>query len=99
MIKEKQRIQSLLESVQRRADDLERSLEIANQKLDELKVAQTRAKEAEAKCHELEAKLVVLEKDKETGLRDIHKYRETIEVNRFSILSEFIVASAARLSK
>ena len=88
VIKEKQRVQSLLESVQRRADDLDRSLEIANQKVEELKFAQASAKEAEAKCNDLEAKVAILEKDKETALRDIFKYRETIEVNIAFLLTE-----------
>ena len=78
-VKEKQRVQSLLESVQRRADDLDRSLELANQKVEELKVVENNRKEISSKCLDLESKLVVVEKEKDVAQRDIHRYRETIE--------------------
>lgn len=78
-IKEKQRVQSLLESVQRRADELDRSLEMANQKVEDLKLLETKLKDSDTKCNDLEAKLITLEKDKETGLREVHKCREIIE--------------------
>ncbi|XP_011298631.1 girdin [Fopius arisanus] len=78
-IKEKQRVQSLLESVQRRADELDRSLENANQKLEDLRLLENKLKEVETKCTDLETKIVILEKDKETALRDVHKCREIIE--------------------
>ncbi|XP_023290740.1 girdin isoform X2 [Orussus abietinus] len=78
-VKEKQRVQSLLGSVQRRADDLERSLETANQKIEELKAVQNCVNDANAKCADLESKLIILEKEKESAQRDIHRYRETIE--------------------
>ena len=79
-VKEKQRVQSLLESVQRRADDLDRSLELANQKVEELKVVENNRNEISSKCLDLESKLVVVEKEKDVAQRDIHRYRETIEV-------------------
>ncbi|XP_076749877.1 protein girdin [Xylocopa sonorina] len=78
-VKEKQRVQSLLESVQRRADDLERSLELANQKVEELKVVENNIKEINSKCLDLESKLVAVEREKDIAQRDIHRYRETIE--------------------
>lgn len=79
-VKEKQRVQSLLESVQRRADDLDRSLELGNQKIEELKAVESNIKEINSKCLDLESKLVALEKEKDVAQRDIHRYRETIEV-------------------
>ncbi|CAK9824149.1 CCDC88A [Anthophora retusa] len=78
-VKEKQRVQSLLESVQRRADDIERSLELANQKIEELKVVESNVKDINSKCLDLESKLVTVEKEKDVAQRDIHRYRETIE--------------------
>nr|XP_012146107.1 PREDICTED: daple-like protein isoform X1 [Megachile rotundata] len=78
-VKEKQRVQTLLESVQRRADDLERNLEVANQKVEELKILETNIQEINSKCHDLESKLVATEKEKDIAQRDIHRYRETIE--------------------
>ncbi|PBC30805.1 Protein Daple [Apis cerana cerana] len=82
-VKEKQRVQSLLESVQRRADDLERSLELANQKIEELKIIENNIKEINSKCLDLESKLVAVEKEKDIAQRDIHRYRETIERDKF----------------
>ncbi|XP_034943771.1 girdin [Chelonus insularis] len=79
IVKEKQRLQSLLESVQRRADELDHSLEISNKKIEELKVMEEKVKTAETKCIDLETKIMTLEKDKETAIRDIHKYREALE--------------------
>ncbi|XP_050587034.1 protein Daple isoform X1 [Bombus affinis] len=78
-VKEKQRVQSLLESVQRRADDLERSLELANQKVEELKIIENNVKEINSKCLDLESKLVTVEREKDIAQRDVHRYRETIE--------------------
>ncbi|XP_054016628.1 girdin isoform X2 [Hylaeus anthracinus] len=78
-VKEKQRVQSLLESVQRRADDLERSLELANQKVEELKIVENNIKEVNSKCLDLETKLITAEKEKDIAQRDIHRYRVTIE--------------------
>lgn len=79
-VKEKQRVQSLLESVQRRADDLERSLELANQKIEELKVIENNVNEINSKCLDLESKLATVEREKDVALRDVHRYRETVEV-------------------
>ncbi|KAK1117749.1 hypothetical protein K0M31_015690 [Melipona bicolor] len=78
-VKEKQRVQSLLESVQRRADDLERSLELANQKIEELKVIENNVNEINSKCLDLESKLATVEREKDVALRDVHRYRETVE--------------------
>jgi len=80
-VKEKQRVQLLLESVQRRADDLERTLETTNQKVEELKLIENNINDINSKCLDLETRLTVTEKEKDAAQRDIHKYRETIEVN------------------
>ncbi|XP_043277284.1 protein Daple-like isoform X2 [Venturia canescens] len=77
--KEKEKIQLLLESAQRRADDLERLLEMSNQRLEELKAREGRAMRAEAKCYELENKLTISEKEKNLALGDVGKMRVTIE--------------------
>lgn len=80
-VKEKQRVQLLLESVQRRADDLERTLETTNQKVEELKLIEDNINDIKSKCLDLETRLTTTEKEKDTAQRDIHKCRETIEVN------------------
>lgn len=79
-MKEKQRVQSLQESAQRRANDLERSLDFANQKLEELKNVEDKLSDVTLKCTELETKLLNLEREKENAQRDVNKYRLTIEV-------------------
>ncbi|KAG7203145.1 hypothetical protein KM043_010265 [Ampulex compressa] len=78
-VKEKQRVQALLESVQRRADDLEHAIEVANKQIEELKIIENNANESSSKCAELETKLAALEKEKEVAQRDIYRYKETIE--------------------
>lgn len=78
-IKEKQRVQSLLESVRKRADELERSLDMSNQKIEELKILDDKIIIYNKKCMEMEEKIIILEKDKESGLREVHKCRELIE--------------------
>ena len=86
---EKQRIQSLLESVQRRADDIERSLEVANQKLEEMKIFESQANKLNSKCLEMETKIAGLEKERDSAQRDVYKYREAIEVK--ITIKEFIL--------
>ncbi|RLU18432.1 hypothetical protein DMN91_008789 [Ooceraea biroi] len=78
-VKEKQRVQLLLESVQRRADDLERTLETTNQRVEDLKLIENNVNDINSKCLELEARLTATEKEKDIAQRDIHKYREAIE--------------------
>ncbi|XP_011163075.1 girdin [Solenopsis invicta] len=78
-VKEKQRVQLLLESVQRRADDLERTLETTNQKVEELKLIENNINDINSKCLDFETRLTATEKEKDIAQRDIHKCRETIE--------------------
>lgn len=80
-VKEKQRVQLLLESVQRRADELERTLEMTNQKVEKLKLVENSANDIKSKCLDLESRLTTVEKEKDAAQRDIYKYREMIEVN------------------
>ncbi|XP_047355812.1 protein Daple [Vespa velutina] len=79
VVKEKQRVQSLLESVQRRADDLERTLEITNQKVEELKDIEHKMNYIKSTCTDLESKIAVLEKEKDIAQRDTHRFKEIIE--------------------
>lgn len=85
-VKEKQRVQLLLESVRRRADDLERTLEVTNQKIEELKIIENNVNDVNSKCLDLESRLTATEKEKDAAQRDVHKYRETIEVNINTLL-------------
>lgn len=88
-VKEKQRVQLLLESVRRRADDLERTLETTNQKVEELKVVENNVNEINSKCLDLESRLTATEKEKDAAQRDLYKCRETIEVIVFSCLQSY----------
>ncbi|XP_072753256.1 uncharacterized protein Girdin [Anoplolepis gracilipes] len=78
-VKEKQRVQLLLESVQRRDDELERTLEMTNQKIEKLKLAANNANDIKVKCLDVESRLTTIEKEKEAAQRDVHKCREMIE--------------------
>ncbi|XP_020278757.1 protein Daple isoform X2 [Pseudomyrmex gracilis] len=78
-VKEKQRVQLLLESVQKRADDLERTLETTNQRVEELKLIESNVNDIKSKCLDLESRLTATEKEKDVAQRDLHKYREVIE--------------------
>lgn len=80
-MKEKQRVQLLLESVRRRADDLERTLEVMNQKVEELKIIESNVNDINSKCLDFESRLIATEKEKDAAQRDIYRYRETIEVS------------------
>lgn len=91
VVKEKQRVQSLLESVQRRADDLERTLEITNQKVEELKDIEHKMNDIKSKCTDLESKIAVLEKEKDIAQRDTHRYKEIIEVSNRTNLKSYLI--------
>ncbi|KAL6440038.1 hypothetical protein ACFW04_002993 [Cataglyphis niger] len=78
-VKEKQRVQLLLESVQRRDDELERTLEMTNQKVEKLKLAANNANDIKFKCLDFESRLTTIEKEKDAAQRDLYKCREMIE--------------------
>lgn len=77
--KEKQRIQNLSESIQRRADELERSYEA---KVRESEVNLVKINELESvKCKydDIQSKISVLEKENGNLLKDVTKLRENLE--------------------
>ncbi|XP_070151951.1 girdin isoform X2 [Polyergus mexicanus] len=78
-VKEKQRVQLLLESVQRRDDELERTLEMTNQKVEKLKLAANNANDIKFRCLDFESRLTTIEKEKDAAQRDLYKCREMIE--------------------
>lgn len=80
-VKEKQRVQLLLESVQRRDDELERTLEMTNQKVEKLKLAANNVNDIKFRCLDFESRLTTIEKEKDAAQRDLYKCREMIEVN------------------
>ncbi|XP_029659722.1 protein Daple isoform X3 [Formica exsecta] len=78
-VKEKQRVQLLLESVQRRDDELERTLEMTNQKVEKLKLAANNVNDIKFRCLDFESRLTTIEKEKDAAQRDLYKCREMIE--------------------
>lgn len=81
LTKEKQRVQNLSESIQRRADDLERFLDIKTKDADNL---QTKANEYDAlknDVFELNKKITTIEKENYNLTKDIVKLRTNLEVS------------------
>lgn len=78
--KEKQRIQNLSESIQRRADDLSRTLEIKTKEVEEVK---TRVKEfdtVKTNLYESETKLSVAEREAVSLAKEVAKFKESLEI-------------------
>jgi chromosome segregation ATPase len=83
--KEKQRLQCLVESVQRHTDELERTNEIANQQAETWKSEAQHVPELRTQCSTSQAKIESLEKDNQSLQRELAKLRESLEVrvNKF----------------
>lgn len=78
--KEKQRIQNLSESIQRRADDLSRTLEIKTKEVEEVK---TRVKEfdtVKTNLYESETKLSAAEREAASLAKEVAKFKESLEI-------------------
>jgi predicted nucleic acid-binding Zn-ribbon protein len=80
MTKEKQRLQCLVESIQRRADELERSNEIASQQAETWKSEAQHVPELRTQCSTRQAKIESLEKEIQSLQRELAKLRESVEV-------------------
>lgn len=83
--KEKQRLQCLVESVQRHADELERINEIANQQAETWKSEAQHVPELRTQCSTSQSQIESLEKDNQSLQRELAKLRESLEVrvNKF----------------
>lgn len=92
LTKEKQRVQTLCDSIKKRADDSEKSL---SQVLDQLQSLQTQVeqgKEMEKLGDELRDKLAVLEKENMGMQKEVTKLKEIIEVLIiFDLFMSFII--------
>ncbi|KAJ4427776.1 hypothetical protein ANN_25429 [Periplaneta americana] len=80
MAKEKQRLQCLVESIQRRADELERTNDVANQQTENWKTEAKQIPELRTQCSTNQAKIESLEKENQGLQRELSKLRESIEV-------------------
>lgn len=83
--KEKQRIQTLSESIQRRADDLERFLDSKKKELETLLPKAKACDRFEMELTDLKDKINGMEKENANLTKDIIKFKQTLEVCYFEI--------------
>lgn len=85
LTKEKQRIQNLFVSIQRRADDLERLLDTKKKELDAATEKAEACDRFEIETLDLKEKIGALEKDNANLTKDLNKFKETLEVNAYAV--------------
>jgi len=85
MTKEKQRLQCLVESVQRRADDLEKTNEVATQQAETWKLEAQLVPQLRTQCSTSQAKVESVERENQNVQRELARLRESVEVrlNKF----------------
>lgn len=81
LTKEKQRIQSLNVSIQRRADDLERFLDTKKKELDSAQPKAEACDRFEIETLDLKEKISAMEKEHTNLTKDLNKFKETLEVS------------------
>lgn len=81
LTKEKQRIQTLSDSIQRRADDLERFLDTKNKELEDLKPKAMASDHFEKEVLELKNRVNSMERENGNLQKDIFKFKQTVEVS------------------
>ena len=81
LTKEKQRIQILCDTIKKRADNAEKSLIQVSDQLQSVQGQTEQMKELEKLSNEKSEKVVVLEKENGTLLKDINKFKEMLEVS------------------
>lgn len=79
LVKEKQRIQNLSDSIQRRADELERSYDIKTKEVEELRPKIVELEVVKSQFDDIQPKLAVLERENGNLLKDVNKLRENLE--------------------
>ncbi|GBP57950.1 Protein Daple, partial [Eumeta japonica] len=85
LTKDKQRIQMLCDSIQRRADDLEKTLDARTKELNILKPEADKVTGFIIQTEELKTKLTYIEKENQSLLRDVNKLRESVEEKDVSL--------------
>lgn len=80
LTKEKQRIQNLFVSIQRRADDLERYLDTKKKELETIQPKAEACDRFEIEALDLKEKISALEKENANLAKDLNKFKETLEV-------------------
>lgn len=86
--KEKQRVQSLCDTIKKRADDAEKSLNQIMEQMHVLQVQADKAEAAEKASGDLTQKVAILEKENSSLQREILKLKELVEV-RTIVCSSF----------
>lgn len=79
LVKDKQRVQNLCESIQRRTADLERSLEVKTKEVHQMNEACNELITIKKEFYELNAKVSLFEKENAGQAKDIIKYKEILE--------------------
>ncbi|XP_055544573.1 girdin [Wyeomyia smithii] len=90
LTKDKQRVQTLCESIQRRTADLERSLEVKTKEVCQLNERSAELITLKKEFYELNGKVSLLEKENYGQSKDIIKYKEMLEQKAVE-LDEFSV--------
>lgn len=85
LTKEKQRIQTLSESIQRRADDLERFLETKTKEVEALQPKARAGDRFEMEVVDLKNKINLLERENGNFSKEISRFKETLEVGNFFV--------------
>lgn len=80
LTKEKQRIQNLSVSIQRRADDLERFLETKKKELESILPKAEACDRFEIETLDLKEKITAMEKENSNLAKDLNKFKATLEV-------------------
>lgn len=79
LTKEKHRIQTLSDSIQRRADDLERFLDSKKKELDQLLPKAKASDRFEMELADMKEKMNALEKENANLAKDVSKFKESLE--------------------
>ncbi|XP_067644456.1 girdin isoform X2 [Eurosta solidaginis] len=77
--KEKQRLQTLNESIQRRADDLDRLLDTRTKEVQQLTERSQELTKVKEKVYDLEAKLTTCERENNSLVKEVTKLKENTE--------------------
>lgn len=87
LTKEKQRIQNLSVSIQRRADDLERFLDTKKKELESIQPKAESCDRFEIETLDLKEKISGLEKENANLAKDLNKFKATLEVGIHVIIT------------
>ncbi|XP_049872218.1 protein Daple isoform X2 [Pectinophora gossypiella] len=104
LTKDKQRIQMLCDSIQRRADDLEKTLDARTKELNTVKPEADKVTGLIIQSEELKTKLTYSEKESHNLQREVNKLREAVEekdvsLDKFSTEIELKKKEIERLSR